>query len=234
MDARDLRDDDAAVVARTVLSTCHEAWCARLDGLEHASSGGVGLLAVGAQPYLVPSDPLAFFPTGTALSCRVAIPELGVVHATGTTGATRPASDEAGVVRTLEEHRGCILGPVEPEALLVVPLQLFALSVTSPAGVATALTPRELLAVQPDWLLARGRRLIEHLEQDHAAELLHLAAGHGVAAATAVTLDRLTTRGTRLVCLGADGVTAVDVVFDPPVGSPAELWRRLASAPSGG
>lgn len=233
MDVRDAQDE-AAVVARTLLSTCHEAWCSRLDGLEHASSGAVGLLAVGAQPYLVPSDPQAFFGTGTALSCRVAIPDLGVVHATGTTHPARPASEEAGLVRTLEDHRGCIRGPVDPDALQVVPLQLLTLAVAVVDRPAVTLAPRELLAAQPDWLLARGRRLTAHLEQDHADDLLRLAESHGVASATAVTLGALTTRGARLVCLGAEGVTTVDMVFDPPVSDPGQLWRRLASAPAAG
>ncbi|SDU90917.1 Protein of unknown function [Microlunatus sagamiharensis] len=231
MDERETRDA-AAVVARTVLSTSHEALCSRLDGLEHASSGVVGLLAAGAQPYLVPSDPQSFFPTGTALRVRVAIPGLGVVLASGTTGRARPAADEPGLLRTLEDHRACIRGPVDPAALQVVPLRLFALSVSSDGAGPTALSPRELTRVQPDWLLARGRTLTAHLEQDHADDLLRLAEAHGVPGATAVTLDRLTTRGARLVCLGADGVTTVAMVFDPPVGNSGELWRRLASAPT--
>ena len=231
MDDRETRDT-AAVVARTVLSTSHETLCSRLDGTEHASSGVVGLLAAGAQPYLVPSDPERFFPTGTALSVRVAIRGLGVVLASGTTGRARPAADEPGLVRTLEDHRACIRGPVDPAVLQVVPLQLRALSVSVDGGSPTALSPRELTRAQPDWLLARGRTLTAHLEQDHADDLLRLAEAHGVSAASAVTLDRLTTRGARLVCLGSEGVTTVDMVFDPPVSTPGELWRRLASAPT--
>ena len=227
--------EDAAVVARTVLSTCHEAMCARLDGGEHGSAGAVGLLAAGAQPYLVPSDPGHFFATGTALTCRVSIPEVGMVLCTGTTGTARTAGDDAGVVRAIEDHRGCLLGPVDPAALRVVPLRLTAVSVATPDGGATRrLTPSELAAASPDWLLARGRRLTEHLEQDHAEDLTQLAAAHGVPAATAVTLSRLSTRAAQLVCLGADGVTTVEMVFDPPVRNPAELWRRLATAPAVG
>ncbi len=226
--------EDAAVVARTVLATSHEARCSRLDGLEHAHAGVVGLLSAGAQPYLVPSDPDHFFPTGTTLGCRVAIEGLGVVHASGTTAPARPAADEPGLVRTLEDHRGCIAGPVDPGALRVVPLQLLALSVAVDGGPAAALTPDELAQARPDWLLGRGRRLVAHLERDHADDLLRLAAAHGVASASAVNLDRLSTRGARLACLGAEGVTSVDIVFDPPLGDPSELWRRLVSSPAAG
>lgn len=233
MDDRDARDE-AAILARTVLSTCHEAMCARLDGVEHGCAGAVGLLAAGAQPYLVPSDPEHFFPTGTALSCRVAIPEVGLLRCSGTTGAARLAGDDPGVVRTIEDHRGCLLGPVDPAALRVVPLNLFAVSVTAPGAAPRTLSPAELGAASPDWLLARGRRLSEHLEQDHAQDLAQLAAAHGVPDAMSVTLSRLSTRAARLVCLGTDGVTTVEMVFDPPVRNPAELWRRLASAPAAG
>ena len=233
LDDRTARDE-AAVAARTILSTCHEAFCAPAGGGEHAGAGAVGLLAVGAQPFLVPSDPSCFVPTGTALSARVAIGELGVVLASGTTAPARAASEDPGLVRTLEDHRDCIRGVVDPDVLQVVPLQLFALSVVVPGRPAVALTPRELAAAQPDWLLARGRRLTAHLEQDHAADLLRLASAHGVGSASAVSLERLTVRGARLVCLGAEGVTTLDLTFDPPVESPAQLWRRLATAPSVG
>lgn len=230
MDDSDARAE-AAILARTILSTSHEAMCERLNGAEHSPAGAVGLLAAGAQPFLVPSDPDHFFPTGTALSCRVAIPEVGVLRCTGTTGAARLAGDDAAVVATIEDHRGCLLGPVDPAELRVVPLQLFGISVAAPGGgAAESLTPRELAAASPDWLLARGRRLTEHLEQDHAQDLAQLAAAHGVPAATAVTLSRLSTRAAQLVCLGPEGVTTVEMIFDPPVRNPAELWRRLASA----
>ncbi|GAB2574721.1 DUF2470 domain-containing protein [Microlunatus antarcticus] len=230
MDDRIARDE-AAVLARTVLSTSHEATCARLDGAEHGCAGTVGLLAAGGEPFLVPSDPEDFFATGTALSVRIAIPEVGVLHATGTTAPVRLAADDPGVVRTIQDHRGCLLGPVDPALLRVVPLRLSGLAIAVPgAGTAQTLTPGELAAASPDWLLARGRRLTEHLEQNHADDLARLAAAHGVPSATAVTLGRLTTRAARLVCLGAEGVTTVDMVFDPPVRNPAELWRRLATA----
>ena len=225
---------EVGVLARTILSTSHEAMCEQLNGAEHAFGGAVGLLAAGAQPFLVPSDPLHFFPTGTALSCRIAIPEVGVLRCAGTTGAARLAGDDPRVVRTIEDHRGCLLGPVDPAALRVVPLQLFGLSVAAPDGAAESLTPGELAAASPDWLLARGRRLTEHLEQEHAQDLAQLAAAHGVPGATAVTLSRLSTRAAQLVCLGAAGVTTVEMVFDPPVRNPAELWRRLASATAAG
>ena len=50
--------------------------------------------------------------------------------------------------------------------------------------------------------------------------------------ASAVTLERLSTRGARLVCLGGEGVTTVEIAFDPPVRDGGELWRRMASAPA--
>ena len=235
MDDRTPADDEAAVLARTVLSTCHEASCARLDGAETGVAGTVGLLTAGPQPYLVPADPDDFFPVGTALSCRVAIPEVGVVHCSGTTAPARLAADDPGLVRTLEDHRGCLLGPVDPRLLTVVPLRLSGLLVTVSGGAdARPLTPRRLAAASPDWLVARGPRLAEHLTRAHPEDLAHLAAAHGVPSATAVTLSRLTTRAARLVCLGPEGVTTVEIVLDPPVREPGELWRRLASAPTRG
>jgi len=230
-DDQDARTE-AAVLARTVLGTSHEAGCAPLDGAEHAFPGTVGLLAAGAQPYLVPADPDDFFPTGTPLRCRVALPEVGVLHLTGTTAPARLAADDARVVRTIEDHRGCLLGPVDPALLRVVPLRLTGALVAAPGGTPRPLTPRDLAAAAPDWLLARGRRLTEHLERDHGADLVRLAAIHGVAGASAVTLERLSTHGARLVCLGGEGVTTVEVVFDPPVRDAGELWRRLGSAPA--
>ena len=221
---------EAAVLARTILSTCHESLCERLDGAEHTSAGVVGLLAAGPEPFLVPPDPAHFFPTGTALTCRVAIPDVGIVWCSGTTGVALTAAAHPAVLETLEDHRGCLVGPVDPAALQVVPLQVFDVVVAAPGpGPSTRVTPAALGAAAPDWLLARGSRLTEHLEEDHAADLVQLAAAHGVPGASAVSLARLSTRGAGLICLGADGVTTVDIVFDPPVRSPAELWQRLAS-----
>jgi hypothetical protein len=231
MDGREATAE-AAVVARTVLSTSHEATCARLDGDEDAISGVVGLVAAGPQPYLVPADPGCFFSTGTALMCRVSVPDVGLVLCTGVTGPARTAADLPAVVRTLDDHRACLLGPVDAAALRVVPLQLFGISVALPgAEQASSLTPGDLAKASPDWLLARGRRLTEHLERDHAQDLVQLAVAHGVPDVATVTLSALTTRGARLVCLGADGVTTVEMVFDPPVDNPAQLWRRMSSAP---
>lgn len=208
--------------------------CERLE-VEDVASRTVGLLVAGAQPYLMLSDPSRFFPCGTTLMCRVSLPDVGVVLCTGTTGEALAAEDVAAVVRTIEDHRGCLLGPVDPAALQVVPIQLFGISVAAPgAGPASSLTPAELAAASPDWLLARGRGLTAHLEEDHAEDLAQLAAAHGVSSPTAVTLDRLTTRAARLICLGADGGTTLEMVFDPPVRDPGELWRRLASARGAG
>jgi hypothetical protein len=223
---------EAAVLARTVLGTSHEAVCAPLDDAEHGFPGTVGLLAAGAQPYLVPSDPRDFFGTGTALRCRITVPEVGVLHLTGTTAPVRIAADDAGVVRTMEDHHGCLVGPVDPALLRIVPLRLTGVLVAAPGGAPSPLTLHDLATAAPDWLVARGRRLTEHLERDHGADLLHLAAVHGVRDASAVTLERLSTRGARLVCLGGDGVTTVEVGFDPPVRDAGELWRRLAAAPA--
>ena len=226
---------EAAVVARTVLATSHEATCARLDGDEDQSSGVVGLVAAGPQPYLVPADPGCFFTTGTALMCRVFVPEVGLVLCTGVTGPARTAGDLPAVVRTLDDHRACLLGPVDPAALQVVPLQLFGISVALPgAEQASSLTPGELAEASPDWLLARGRSLGEHLERDHARSLAQLAVAHGVIDVVTVTVGALSTRGARLVCLGVEGVTTVEMVFDPPVGHPGELWSRMSSAPAAG
>jgi hypothetical protein len=234
MDAREAARE-AAVVARTVLATSHEAVCARLDGGEDASAGLVGLVAAGPRPYLVPADPDRFFLPGTALMCRVSVPDVGLVLCTGVTGEARTARDLPAVVRTLEDHRGCPLGAVDAATLRVVPLQLFGISVAVPGGrLASSVTPGDLARASPDWLLARGRRLAEHLERDHAPDLVRLAVAHGVTDPATVTLSVLTTRVARLVCLGAEGVTTVDMVFDPPVGDPTELWRRLASAPAAG
>ena len=121
---------------------------------------------------------------------------------------------------------------MDPALLRVVPLRLTGVLVAAPGGAPSPLTPRDLATAAPDWLLARGRRLTEHLERDHGADLLRLAAVHGVPDASAVTLERLSTRGARLVCLGGEGVTTVEIVFDPPVRDGGELWRRMASAPA--
>ncbi len=222
----------AGVVARTVLATSHGSTCERLDGVADVVPTTVGLLSAGTQPYLVPSDPDRFFAPGTPLSCRVAIPGVGVVRCTGTTGAMVLAVDAPGLVGTLEAHRGCIAGPVDARLLRVVPLRLDALVVGLPDAGSVPVTPADLADARPDWLLARGPRLAEHLERDHADDLSLLAAAHGVPRPSSVSVTGLTTRGARLVCLAADGVTAVDVVFDPPVRNPAELWRRLSSAPA--
>lgn len=231
MDDRDARTE-AAVLARTVLGTSHEAVCAPLDGAEHGFPGTVGLLAAGAQPFLVPSDPKDFFATGTSLRARVAIGDVGTLHLTGTTAPARIAADDARVVRTMEDHHGCLIGPVDPALLRIVPLRLTGVVVAAPGGAPSPLTLQDLAAAAPDWLLARGRRLTEHLERDHGADLLQLAVVHGVRDASAVTLERLSTRGARLVCLGGEGVTTVEIAFDPPVRDGGELWRRMASAPA--
>ena len=112
-----------------------------------------------------------------------------MLRCTGTTGAARLAGDDPSVVRTIEDHRGCLLGPVDPAALRVVPLQLFGALGRRAGWSGRVAHPGELAAASPDWLLARGRRLTEHLEQDHAQDLAQLAAAHGVPGATAVTLS---------------------------------------------
>ena len=222
---------EAAVVARTVLATSHEATCARLDGDEDQSSAVVGLVAAGPQPYLVPADPGCFFRTGTALMCRVFVPEVGLVLCTGVTGPARTAGDL---------RRSC--GPLTttgPACWVrwTPPPCRWSRSSSSASRWHSPVRrrrPRSPLKSSPDWLLAHGRSLGEHLERDHARSLAQLAVAHGVTDVVTVTVGALSTRGARLVCLGVEGVTTVEMVFDPPVGHPAELWSRMSSAPAAG
>lgn len=219
----------AHVRARTLMSVCHEVWSEPADAAPGVPVS-VGMVEVAGQPYLVPQYAVSWLAPGMRLLCLAMVDELGMMRMTGTVGPPLRSGQDLAVSRVLRDHRGCLIGAGPLDSILLFPLELARISVVPPGGGEHQLDPAIVRAAEPDWLLANEEGLVSHLHESHAAELVGLSQTHGVRDASAVTVQRLTRRGARLACLTRDGVTTVDIAFEPPVDRPAELWRQLSPA----
>ncbi len=85
---------------------------------------------------------------------------------------------------------------------------------------------------EPDWLLVHGTTVAAHLESAHADELSELVARCGWPGAT-VCIRRLSATGLALDVLNLDGVTTLELPFDPPIRRTVELWPRIKAAVAG-
>ncbi|GAA1841433.1 DUF2470 domain-containing protein [Microlunatus capsulatus] len=127
------------------------------------------------------------------------------------------------------EHAGC--GPACGTAGLPVALELVRVQVV-PAGErdAVPVAVADLQAARPlDGVLA-GYDVARHLNADHTAELLRLAAdvtGRDPGELVAAQVAAVSADGVRLTLIDGLGVTELDVVFALPARTPAELGREL-------
>lgn len=222
----------ATVRARTVLDVSHQVWCEQVDG-RPVVPAAVGLLTVGGRPHLVPDGRAPWPGVGAALTCVAMLDDLGTVRLTGRVGVARTGAQDPELGRVLRQHRGCLISHVPVDALAVFPLEVTTVALLVPGQASPhPLDPAAVRAARADWLLLHAPQVVAHLETDHGTELVLLAASRGVPGASAVSLRRLTRDGVQLVCLTGPGVTTVDLVFDPPVDEPAQLWNRLTVAPA--
>lgn len=225
----------AHVRARTLMSVCHEVWSEPADATPGVPVS-VGMVEVAGRPYLVPPlhsgslGHLTWLAAGMELLCLAMVDDLGMMRMRGTLGAPLRSGQDPEVSRVLRDHRGCLIGAGPLDQIVLFPLELAAISVVPPGGGEHPLDPAAVRAAEPDWLLANEEGLVNHLHESHSVELIELSQTYGVANASVVTVERLTRRGAQLACLTADGVTTVEIAFEPPVDRPAELWRQLSPA----
>lgn len=219
----------SAVRARTVLAVCHEVW-SEPAGVEPGVPVCAGLLDVAGVPHLLPPAQPTWMAAGLELTCTAVLDDLGLVRMTGLLGQPVRAGSDPRLAQALRDHRGCLAEEVGPlDQLRLAPLSVSAVSVLAPDRlVADPLDPELVRRTDPDWLLAHSSQLIGHLDDSHADGLLRLARDHGSADASVASMQQLTRTGLALACLTPDGVTTVQIPFDPPVEQPADLWRRLA------
>lgn len=219
----------AAVRARTILAICHEVWC---EPDAPGAARPVGLLDVGGVPYLVLSSARHALYEGAELTCVASTDDLGVLDFRAWLGRPRMLVRDRAAMQVFNEHRRCLQEPPGPlEDIVVVPFGLITARVVAPFGDALAVevAPDAVDGVEPDWLLVHGSSVAAHLESAHAKELAELASRCGWPGA-AVCIRRLSATGVALDVLTADGVTTLEVPFDPPIRRTADLWPRLTAA----
>ncbi len=219
----------AVVRARTILASCHEVWC---DPGHAGTARAVGMLDVGGVPYLVLSAALPWLTEGAELTGVATADDLGVLDFHAWLGRPRMLVRDRAAMQVFNEHRGCLREPPGPlDDVVVVPFGLLGARVVAPLGDALAVevAPDAIEAVEPDWLLVHGSRVAAHLEVAHARELSELATRCGWPGA-AVCIRRLSATGVALDVLTADGVTRLEMPFDPPIRQTSDLWPRLTAA----
>ncbi|GAA1434616.1 hypothetical protein GCM10009616_29490 [Microlunatus lacustris] len=127
------------------------------------------------------------------------------------------------------QHAGC--GPACGTAGLPVALEVVRAAVVPPGerdpvpvGIA------DLHEARPCEIALAGYEVARHLNADHTAELLRLAAdvtGRDPGELVAAQVASVSVDGVRLTMIDGQGVGELDVVFTTPARTPAELGREL-------
>lgn len=219
----------AAVRARTILAICHEVWC---DPRTSGRARPAGLLDVRGMPYLVLGSGLAWLSEGLEITCVATSDGLGVLDFTAWLGRPRMLVRDRAALQVFNEHRLCLQeAPGSLDDIVVVPFGLVTVRVVAPLSDALAVevSPDAVDGCEPDWLLVHGTTVAAHLESAHADELSELVARCGWPAA-AVCIRRLSATGVSLDVLNLDGVTTLELPFDPPIRRTVELWPRINEA----
>lgn len=227
-----MSDVSAAVRARTILAICHEVWC---QPNRSGSSFPVGMLDVGGISYLVVGSARSWMVEGAEIACTATTEEIGVLDFTAWLGRPRPLVRDRAALQVFNEHRRCLQeAPAPVEDIVVVPFDLLGARVVAPLGDALAVevAPDAIDNEDPDWLLVHGASVAAHLESAHADELSELADRCGWHRA-AVCIRGLSATGVALDVLTMDGVSTIELPFDPPIRRTADLWPRLNAAVAG-
>lgn len=127
------------------------------------------------------------------------------------------------------QHAGC--GPACGTSGLPVALEVVRAAVLPPGErdlvpVAVA----DLQQARPSETALAGHEVARHLNADHTAELLRLAAdvtGRDPGDLVAAQVAAVSVDGVRLTLIDGQGVGELDVVFATPARTPAELGREL-------
>lgn len=227
--------------ARTILAACAEAHVQVLgeapgDGAEEQL--GLLLDSSGSAWLVLPEGGRA--PSGLfRITCRARIPGLGVLRLDGRADAPAPAAAQVAVAELLAGHR--LHWPAtadEPGELVLVPVDLVAVTVLTPATDArrAEAVPVEVwdfrMAGPDEWLLYADA-FGAHLEEHHQRELLALVRRHlrpDPDTDLVVSIQELTPESVRLACLSLDGVTALEVAFGTSLDHPGQVAEWMAQA----
>ena len=127
------------------------------------------------------------------------------------------------------QHAGC--GPACGSSGLPVALEVVRVAVVPPEERhPVPVVVAELHEARPCEVALAGYEVARHLNADHTAELLRLAAdvtGRDPGQLVAAQVAAVAVDGVRLTLIDGQGVGELDVVFATPARSPAELGREL-------
>ncbi len=229
------------VRARTILAGCAYA---RLTALgeaaeELAGADQVGLvvdhsgaaylvLAHGAQP-----------PEGRIrISCRASLPGLGVLRLEGRCGDPLRLVEQPDIADLLMLHRTGWAATDESDELVVISIDLDAVTVLTPAtddrraGVVPVALDQYFSAGPDAWLLygESAREQLERAHQEHLVALVQGAPDGPAFEPIVVSVRSISPDHLELACLCLDGVTPVTVPIDQALEHPGDLCHWVTQA----
>ena len=198
------------------------------------SQGNLGIVVDGAgSAYLVADVDPRLPEGGFRITCRAGVPGLGVLRLDGRCGDAVCPIARPEINHLLQHH----LDAVDPAEVTVVEVDLEAVTVLAPAtdlcracAIPVALDAYAS-ARSESWLLDVAG-IVECIEREHQFDLRILvgALGYPNAPAAIISVTSMSSLRLDLVCMDADGVTAVTVPFGTRLDHPAEVPGWLAQA----
>ena len=235
------------VRARTILAGCaHVRLTPRGDAPSDAAcTGHVGILLDGAGSAYLVLAPDGRAPQGHfRITCRAAVPGLGVLRLEGRCGDTVCLATQPAVADLLTLHRESWEASPElgsdagADDLIVVSVDLEQVTVLTPATDTqrAGVVPVDLdaySAARPDWWLLEVEHAQELLERDHQDELLALVGGRPEVenvTPLAVSVRSMAPCHLELACLSMDGVTSMTIPFGDAMEHPSLVGQWVSRA----
>nr|WP_300142862.1 hypothetical protein [Propionicimonas sp.] len=229
------------VRARTILAGCAYARLTALgDAAEElADADQVGLVVDrSGAAYLVLAHG-AQTPEGRIrISCRASLPGLGVLRLEGRCGDALRLVEQPDIAELLTLHRTGWAATDESDELVVISLDLDAVTVLTPAtderraGVVPVALDQYFSAGPDAWLLygESAREQLERAHQEHLVALVQGAPDGPAFEPIVVSVRSISPEQLELACLCLDGVTPVTVPIDQPLEHPGDLCHWVTQA----
>jgi hypothetical protein len=229
------------VRARTILAGCAYA---RLTALGEAAEELAGADQVGlvvdhsGGAYLVLA-PGAQAPQGRIrISCRASLPGLGVLRLEGRCGDALTLAEQPDIAELLMLHRTGWAATDESDELVILALDLDAVTVLTPAtgerraGVVPVSLDQYFSAGPDAWLLygESAREQLERAHQEHLLALVRDAPGSPAFDPIVVSVRAIGPDQLELACLCLDGVTPVTIPIAEALDHPGDLCHWVTQA----